>query len=189
LNRANFNGDIPEPYIWVAAAEYLLRRHLQVDRIRAGLSQMNRRELSDAAIMALEHLPDLAVDLFRKALRSKVPLDRTKAAAALAILDQPWSREELISVLLESNDQIATSDCRAALCMLSDTVCHEMVRAWEIKNPRAAETGPFISQDEMALRHCDSFMAYQMESLHDQILPLRNIKIDHVQRKRRWWPF
>ena len=75
---------------------------------------MEQRELGDAAILALEYLPDLALNLFRRGLRSRVPCDRTAAAAALAILNEPWCHAELTSVLQESDEQQATSECRSA---------------------------------------------------------------------------
>jgi hypothetical protein len=126
-------------------------------------------------MLALEFFPDIARETFRRALRSKVPNDRTVAAACLAILDQPWCHAELIAVLEESDDQYATSDCRAALLSSRNTDLHAVVQVWEERNPHEAEIGPFITMGEMALRTCDSLLQYQMQQLHDQVFPLRGV--------------
>lgn len=173
LRRTNQNGDIPEPHIWLGCAEYLLRRGHHRDEISRGLSRMDQRELGDAAILALEFMPEHALSLFRKALRSGVPNDRTTAAAALSIIDEPWSRAELVSVLQETDDQVATAECRAALSSLRHGDLHEIVRQWDLRNPHEPEVGPFISMAEMALLSREAYLQYEMEVLHDRILPLR----------------
>ena len=185
LRRINPNGDIPEPYIWLSCAEYLLRRNQCKGEVRKGLSKMQHRELGDAAILALEFVPECALDLLRRALRSRVPHDRTKAAAALALLDQPWSRAELLAVLRESDDQLATAECRAALCELSHRGLHNSVAEWETRNPHEQEPGPFVSMEEVALRTRDAWLQQEMEKLADRILPLRTRTIP--QSKRPWW--
>jgi hypothetical protein len=178
LQRMNPNGEIPEPSILLDSAQYLLSKRVHVDAVRQKLSAMSHRELGDAAVLALECLPDLAVDLFRRALRSRVPADRTTAAAALAILDQPWSRAELLAVLRESTDQEATGECRAALSALPHADLRQIVDHWETINPHEAETGPFISIREMSLRTRASWLQHAMETLHDRVLPLRSRRVE-----------
>jgi hypothetical protein len=173
FGRINPNGDIPEPHILLVCAEYLLRRQERVDDVRRKLADMTHRELGDAALLALEHMLDLARSLFRRALRSRVPNDRTTAAAALAVLDQPWSRTELQSVLRESDDQFLTAECRAALLALPHSDLHQFVREWESQNPHKPETGEFISMEEMSLRMRDSWIRYAMADLHERVVPLR----------------
>jgi hypothetical protein len=173
LARTNPNGPIPEPHTVVACAEYLLSNHYRVPQVRDKLNEMTTRELGDAAIVALEYLPDLSRELFRRALRSSVPLDRTAAAAALAILDQPWSREELQNVLRESTDQQATAECRAALRALPHADLWQCVQDWEIRNPHEPETGRFITIEESLLQSRDAFLQQKMEDLHERVLPLR----------------
>jgi hypothetical protein len=174
LDRINPNGDIPEPHILLACAAYLLRRQVRIDDVRRKLADMTQRELGDAALLALEHLLDLALILFRRALRSRVPCDRTTAAAALAVLDQPWSRTELQRVLHESDDQLATAECRAALRALPHPELHDFVRQWEAKYPHEPETGKFISMAEMSLRTRDSWIQHEMSNLHERVVPLRD---------------
>src|SRR5204862_2654740 len=69
FGRINPDGDIPEPHILLVCTKYLLRRHVRVDEVRRKLADMTHRELGDAAVLALELLPDLARKLFRRALR------------------------------------------------------------------------------------------------------------------------
>lgn len=173
FSRINPNGVIPEPHILLTCAEYLLSRQRHVPEVGRKLAAMTHRELGDAAILALEHLPDLARELFRRALRSWVPNDRMTAAAALAILDRPWSREELQNVLRESNDQQATAECRAALRALPHPELHRFVEDWESRHPHEPETGEFITMEESLLSTRDGFLQYQMQMLHDRVLPLR----------------
>jgi hypothetical protein len=189
LRNTNPNGNIPEPYIWISCARYLLRREKHRPEIEKGLERMKNRELGDAALLALEFVPDLAVALFRRALRSSVPIDRTTAAAALAILDRPWANVELIAVLNESDDQEKISECRAALYSMADTRLHEVVKDWEERHPHEPETGRFISMTERSLRMRGSFLQSTVEKLHDQVLPLRDRDVSPRQRSRRWWQF
>jgi hypothetical protein len=92
----------------------------------------------------------MALPLFRRALRSPVPLNRCTAAATLALIDQPWSRDELFAVLGESDDQEMTAECRAALAESRDPDVRQAATAWEERNPHEPEAGHFISVGEMA---------------------------------------
>jgi hypothetical protein len=185
LRRVNQNGNIPEPHIWLLCAEYVFRRDPDNHEVRKGLERMERRELGDAAVLSLEFAPEHCICLMRRALRSSVPNDRTVAAAALSILDQPWSHAELIRVLQESDDQIATAECRAALSALPHPQLHSIVAEWEKRNPHEPEAGPFISMTEMALRTRHDWLSHQMEKLHDRVLPLRK-KVLPMPAKS-WW--
>lgn len=194
LCRTKPNGEIPEPHVWITCAEYLLKRGQHLDVIRSKFLQMGHRSLGEAAILALEFLPDLATTMFRRALRSTIPMDRTAAAAALAIIDQPWSRQELAAVLSESTDQEATAECRSALMMLPHPESHAVVAEWERINPHEPETGPFISMTEMALRTRDQFIGYEMEKLHDRVIKLRFNAVPTAAaaptpKRWKWWPF
>ena len=91
------------------------------------------------------------MDLFRRALGSEIPLNRISAAAALAIIDQPWSRSELASVLEECNDQVMTAECRSALLQTHSQECHRTVMEWESRNPHEPEYGDWMTMDEMAI--------------------------------------
>ncbi|MFT3683715.1 MAG: hypothetical protein QM783_02115 [Phycisphaerales bacterium] len=189
LLRIDNNGAIPSPYCWLSAAAYLLRNNTARSEIERGLLSMQKRELGDAALLALEHFPVHARMIFRRALRSSVPIDRTTAAAALAILQEPWAIAELASVLNESTEQAATSECRAALLAISDTAAHKLVFDWEARNPHERPIGPFIPIEDAMLANRNGWLQHEMAKLHDRVLPLRGRHSPTLERKRRWWPF
>lgn len=190
FRRVSPQGEIPQPNIFIGCADYLLRRNKQVDVVRTRLMEMKNRELGRAAVLALEFIPDLARQLFAKALRSKIPIDREVAAAALALVDQPWSHMELLSALEYSSDQEATSECRAALLAMPHTQLHAAVAEWEKRHPHTPEKGPFITGKEMMLRTRSESIQWQMEQLHDRIIPIRNRPLPPSQpRRKNWWSF
>jgi len=176
LNCIDGNGEIPLPHIWCACAEYLLRRG-RPGRIRRKLGRIKSNCLGDLALLTLEHFPDLAVETFRRALRSGITCNRITAASVLAIVDQPWSRAELAKVLDESHDHEMTSECRSALMTTHSAEAHGKVRDWETRHPRKSEEGPFISMTEMSLRMSDETINYEMDKLHDRVLPLREATV------------
>ena len=173
LDRVNPNGDIPEPHIWIVSAGYLLRHGYRSADILKRLTTLQHREVAEAAILALEFMSDAAIGLFRRALRSKIPWERITAAAALAIIDEPWSRSELAAVLRESDEQGPTAECRAALVVSRSADMQRLVREWESCNPHEPETGRWITLEEMALRTYDRHLQWEMQKLHDRVLPLR----------------
>ncbi len=175
MRRTDPRGDLPQPYTWTKCAEYLLRRGVHIDEVRSQFAGVGRRCLGDAAILGLEYFPDLAVGLFRGALRSDVPIDRITASAALAILDQPWSHNLLLEILEATTDQEATSETRAALMATRHPHLHEAVGQWEQANPHEPEHGPFITMTEMSLRNRDSRIQQEIEKLHDRVILLRSI--------------
>ena len=73
----------------------------------------------------------------RIALRTPNANSRLTAAAALALVDRPWSRRELRAVLDESDDPDATSECRAALRESRDPESRRAADAWEAGHPGA----------------------------------------------------
>jgi hypothetical protein len=174
LHHADPNGDLPEPNVWIKCASYLLRRDPSNAEVKAGLAKLVKRNIGDAAVLALEFAPGQALMLFRRALRSSVPDDRNTAAAALAVLDQPWSRAELVAVLAECDEQEPTSEVRAALRLMSDPQLHEVVADWETANPHERSPERFVRVSEAALAWRNSWMNLTMQKLHGRVLPLRN---------------
>jgi hypothetical protein len=184
MNHVDPNGAIPQPHVWHKCAQFLLR-HGQTSDIKQQLRRINSNCLGDASILALEYVPDIALETFRRALRSKIPCNRIASAAALAIIDQPWSRKELIAVISESRDHVMTSECRSALMTTHSQECHRIVLDWERRNPRQPEQGPFITMDEMTLRMSDGTIHWEMEKLHDRVMKLRSTV--PARPKRPWW--
>jgi hypothetical protein len=188
LRRVDPNGEIPQPRIWMMCADYLLRNGYQAPEVLRKLRRVQRHEVGEAALLAMEYAPDLVLILFRRALRSQIPYNRITAAAALGILDVPWSRNELIAVLRESDDQEATAECRAALMASRSPEAHRIVEEWEYRNPHEPETGPFITFREISLRDRHNILQYEMAKLHDRVLPHRGQTPPNPSRAR-WWPF
>src|SRR5262249_8231268 len=110
--RLDPGGKAPQPHIWGKCLQFLLRHGYEVQAVAAMLPLTGRYLVGEAAVLAVEFGTHLALDLFRKALRSPVPANRKTAAAVLALIDQDWSREELLAVLRESDDQLPTMECR-----------------------------------------------------------------------------
>lgn len=174
LRRLGSNGELPEPHIWLKTAEFLVR-HGRLPLVEQQIRRVNSHVLGEVAILTLEHFPHMAVRTFRRALRSEIPLNRITSAAALAILDEPWSRQELQAVLQESHDWVMTTDCRSALVAVHSPEAHRLVQEWEAQHPRQAEEGPYLSMDEAALRQSDERINWEMEKLHDRVIKLRGV--------------
>lgn len=100
------------PYSLHAAAAYLLRRHFERERVLEAVLAFARVDqvkgyggnpyAGDFALLALEHAPEHALELVRRALRSSVPLARMRVASVLCVLDTPWSQRELSAALRAS---------------------------------------------------------------------------------------
>ena len=95
-------------------------------------------------------------------------------SAPVALIDRPWSRQELLAILRESDEQEATAECRAALWETHDAESHRAVQAWEERNPHEAERSRFVSMGEMMLCNCPGWVRHEMENLHDRVLRLRD---------------
>ena len=188
IARVNPNDPIPAPHVWLETARLLIGLG-QANRVQKAITRIESNTLGEAAILALEYFPDIAIDLFRRALRSKIPMCRIEASAALAVIDRPWSRSELLKVLDESTDHLMTSECRSALMQTHSEACHKRVMRWEAENPREPETGRFLSMTEFALRNSDTWIQWEIQKLHDRVVRLRDIEPTTPQKRRwRWWP-
>jgi hypothetical protein len=157
----------------IPCRKFLLKQAYRVPAVLTALARARTHEAADAALLLLEHAPELSRPQFLAALRSSVPWDRTRAAAILAILDEEWGRREMIEALWASTDQQMTSGCRAALCSIGSPEAHRAVEDWEQRFPYVHESGPFYSVADIGLRSSDSFLQYEMSQLHDRVLPLR----------------
>src|SRR5262249_19726520 len=92
---------------------------------------------------ALERAPDLLLPVLRRALRCRDPLHHEYAAAVLAVVDEPWSREELTAALEESEDWYGTWECRAALRLSQDPLARDVAARWVAAHPRQGEGDGF----------------------------------------------
>lgn len=170
---ANYRDDVA----WYSCAQFLLR-HGHTASVRRMLPSLEFVYLGELAILALEYMPDLAVDAFRRALRSTIPANRITAAAALATIDEPWCRAELTAALRESDDHYQTSECRSALMATHCPECHQLVAAWEARNPRLEKQAPYVSIRDIVLRQGDEIVNVEMAELHDRVIKLRGIQPD-----------
>src|SRR5207247_4260053 len=133
-------GQIPQPHIWITSLKFLLRHGHGTAEVITSLAKAGRTEVGEAVLLSLEHAPELALPLIRKALLDDVPIDRTQVAAILALIKAPWSQRELLGALEGSRNQ-ATADVRAALLESGDEEAQKTVLAWEARSPQANETG------------------------------------------------
>jgi hypothetical protein len=159
---------------WHAAASFLLEHDFQREFV---IDSFDDHSTADFALLSLEHAPRKSKSIFHKALRSTVPRERIRAAAMLVILDQPWSYDQLIAVLSDFDDQEMTLYPRAALLASKHTEHHSIVEAWEAAHPRKPENGKYMSFGEWAIREKDSYLAYEIQNLHDTVWPLRGTKV------------
>ncbi|WP_417386356.1 hypothetical protein [Gimesia sp.] len=174
LDRTDPDGEIPHPHTWYTCLEYLTLHSSDRESIQQKLRMISGHAIGDAAILALKYFPEDSLGLFRRALCSMIPDNRIIAASALALIDQPWSHEELLAVLRNSDDQEMTAECRAALREIPRPELHKIADEWESQNSHKTETGDWISMEEAALRRAQD-LGVEMESLHDRVLPLRAI--------------
>ncbi|QDV21576.1 hypothetical protein Pan153_62660 [Gimesia panareensis] len=163
-----------QPGYWIQALEFLLRRNYRFEDIVDQL-QFAAYDCDQAAILALEFRPRHALALFRKALRYPAPHTRTVAAAALALINQPWCQRVLLQILNESTDQEATVACRAALKVIDQLSSKADVDNWERENPLQLESEEYITVAESNLLDTPMFLKFEMEQWRDRVLPLSEI--------------
>lgn len=157
----------PEPAVWERCARILLQANYKNSEVIKALGKAAPSSTGEAAILALEYGSAETRHLFRKALQSVIPYARAIAAASLAILDEDWARDEMVDVLKETADRESTSECRAALRESRFKEAQTFVDDWERNNPG----------EEPAWRHdASEWIRYEMQTLHDRILPLRGRK-------------
>jgi hypothetical protein len=201
FKRTDPGGRIPEPHVWITSLRFLLRHGYRKEEMYASLRAAGRASIGEAALLALEHAPEHALSLIRRALFSDIPCNRTKMAAILALVAQPWSVRELLRALEVSNDQEKTAAARAALLEIGDTELDKAVLAWEAKNPREAapgkyleingrRIGPFYSMAEVMLMSNTSNVRYEMETLFDRVIKIKDVVPPEPRgRTVSWWKF
>jgi len=174
FRRLDPDLELPQPYLWAECQRFLLGQDYRALEMRQSLPDAEGLAIGEAALLALEHDPGRALPLFRRALRSPIPMNRTMSAATLALIDRPWSRRELLAVLGETDDPASTADCRSALMECHDEEARNAVLAWERENPHEPEPGPWITMGEVMLRNRAQWIRWQMEKLHDRVMKVRD---------------
>ncbi|MCY0993091.1 hypothetical protein OV203_38475 [Nannocystis sp. ILAH1] len=78
-----------------ARAPGLRARFIEFAAVERAAGFLGNPFLGKYAILALRYIPDLALGLVRRALRSTTPMARADIADMLAAIDQPWCHREL----------------------------------------------------------------------------------------------
>lgn len=117
----------------------------------------------EAALMVLEHAPRRAIPVIRRALRNERVGAGNETTAALALIDRPWSREELRTILEEWQYRD------------SDELLPFIVALQESADPEARTVG-----DEWGKRCDPRLIGCERDSLHFEMERIR----DRVARLR-----
>jgi hypothetical protein len=154
-------------------AAYLARHGGDPRPVIAALSE-RAREPAEAALLALEHAPETAPPLLRRALRSG-RRERLTAAAVLALVDRPWSRRELVGALGDPRLAGRTAACRAALRESGDPEARRVADVWEADRASREGGGPRTSggpgRGEVRIGR---ELGREMDRLRERVLGLRD---------------
>ncbi len=162
LRRADVAVDHPfSPY---QACAYLLERDLERELVRerfdawAGLARVagygGHPLLADFATLALERLPDRALPLVRRALRSDVPIAVCEMASLLAAIDQRWCHRELAAALAEDRRE-SHAYLAAALRSTTSDLAHRRGASAPGPPPRAPDAIGFTFGEVLSARADD----------------------------------
>src|SRR5262249_19133002 len=125
------------------AALYLGRHRHRVLELLDHLLEHPTMPLAVLIELAFGSDPGRLRELVRVGLRSRGGpgcKDRLTAAAALALLDNDWSRRELLAVLRRSRSLDRTIEVRAALRLSRDPAARHAVDLWEDEHPQHKES-------------------------------------------------
>jgi hypothetical protein len=195
--NARPGGPPPEPHIWLNSLKILIGHGYRPREMRAALAKAGGSEVGEAVLLALEYAPERALPLIRKSLLGNFPVNRSTTAAILALVNKPWSIQELLRALAESDDQEKTVDARTALLETGNAEAERAVLAWEDANPREPEAGsylevggrrlgPFYSMAETMLANRASRIRYEMDQLRDRVARVREV-VPPEPAARPWW--
>lgn len=159
MGRAAPRGSIPQPHIFATCATMLLTRGCHVEAVLARLAEAGDRAGAELLAQAIAHRSPATLGLVRQGLRSHIPMYRAETAALLASLDLPGPRRELLAVLAESDDLLATCECRAALRRSRDPAARAALDAWEQRHPYVARTEPPYTFLDIQLAQADEQLA------------------------------
>lgn len=159
LERVGPRGSTPQPYIFSTCAAMLLTHGFHVEVVLARLAEAGDRAGAELLAQAIAHRSPTALGLARQGLRSHIPMYRAETAALLAALDRPGPRRELLAVLAESDDLLATCECRAALRRSRDPAARAALDAWEQRHPYVAPTEPPYTFLDIQLAQADEQLA------------------------------
>tara|TARA_R110002049_G_scaffold247782_1_gene422316 strand:- start:1641 stop:3116 length:1476 start_codon:yes stop_codon:yes gene_type:complete len=183
FNPAGSADEFPQPRIWGQCLEFLFRHQYPFPEAAELFSNVHQYCLGEAVVLALEYQPSHALKLLRAALRSKIPNNRMITAAVLALIDQPWSRQELLDALSESDGSDQTAECRAALLETQCSQAHQIVLEWQARHPVQRESNEWMTVEEVNIQSLPVYMQWEMDELRERILPLRNVVLPEFENE------
>lgn len=156
------------------AARYLARHGCPVDEILPALV-LPPVDMASAICLAIDYAPHQVGCLLPCGLRSKNPDDRLTAAAVLAIIDNDWSRRELLAALTESADLDATIECRCALRESREPAVCRAAECWEEDHPDSAKPNYATARGLYEFDGgCERVLRERMQALHDRVVQVRS---------------
>lgn len=127
------------------ATRYLARHSHRVAEVIDRLRRRKKPSWNLLIELAMKVQHEKLGSFVRNGLRSRDHEDRLTAAAVLAFIDEGWSREELLSVLNQSNDPERMLEVREALRLSRDAEAVQTLERWEAAHPEREPTSPLRS--------------------------------------------
>jgi len=97
LKRFRLRGRLTREDVVLECGRYLLTHQYRTQEVARILSRLKSRT-DEAGLLLLEYAPRWALPAIRRGLRHSGPTGN-RTAAVMALIDQPWSRAELLAVL------------------------------------------------------------------------------------------
>ncbi len=151
------------------AALYLAKFGHPVHELVRGL-MAEPAQIISAISLAIDYAPDQLGQLLHHGLWSRFDHDRLMAAVILGLVDNEWSRKELVAVLQQSSSQDATIEARCALRESREPAAHRAAERWEDKHP---DVGKKDYTPDRAIYDlaggCERVLRERMRELHDRV--------------------
>ena len=168
LFRRLLAGPDPDPDLLARCASNLAGRPASI--VSAIRELVERGQVGEAAVLAIEGGHVRAEMVLRRALRSTSARDRLSAAAVLGLVDAWWSRGRLIEVLEQSDDWEATAECRAALRGSRDPGGRLAAEEWESSHAGATDVvGGAAREGDGAIGEVGAALAAEMGRIRHRI--------------------
>lgn len=188
---SKLNSKKHHPYIAWQVCRFLLSRNIMFDECINTLETFSKQRVVDGysgnpydyelALLCLTYAPKQGHQLLRTALRSKTPAAIEDVSALLALIDEPWSRLEVINALTDGTHL----DDTPAQRMLSATLIHSsdletQKKGKELMPPeRIRDEGEFgYTFDEVVATSLEESFPLSMESARKdlEMLDLEKIR-------------
>jgi hypothetical protein len=93
--RVEPTAQAPSPHIWMTSLKFLLRHDHRTKEMFTALPRAGGTEVGEAVLLALEHAPELALPLIRKALLADIPINRIEVTAIIVFHLARWSSQQV----------------------------------------------------------------------------------------------